>query len=88
MQGQAGVGHAGLGRGDDRHGADRDGVELAVEAALPEVEEAVQHRVVRKKVLVLPDVALQEGRIVDQPAEHLASSLPGALTRQSFEAGI
>src|SRR5262245_44865124 len=44
-------------------------VQLAIETAVPEIEEPAQHRELRCHVEVLPDIALQQRRVIGQVVE-------------------
>ena len=50
-------------------GCKSDGVELALELAGPEVQELAEHRVLRGEVQVLPEIGLEQARVVRQVVE-------------------
>src|SRR5947208_6532365 len=49
----------------------RDGVERSLELLQPERQKAVQHRESRTQVVVLPDISLQQGRMIWEAVEDL-----------------
>src|SRR6266851_2856304 len=57
-------------------------MQLALDVARPEVEEAPQDREFRRNVQMLPDEALQEGWVVGQMIEDLRRRHPVALQLQ------
>src|SRR5215813_9272577 len=50
---------------------DGDGVERPLELLQPKRQKTVQHRKARAQVVVLPDVSLQQGRMIGEPVEDL-----------------
>src|SRR5262245_37802801 len=78
VQCQVGAAGAYLARRDEPGGRDPDGVELALEAAAPELEEPVQDREVRRQVVVLPRIALQQAGMVGEIIEDLRRRQPVA----------
>ena len=64
-------GMAQLGRRDELGGDELDRVQLAVQRAVPEIEEALQLGEARGHVVFLPDIGLEQGGMVGQVIEDL-----------------
>src|ERR1700730_16383986 len=56
---------------DQRRVGHGDGVERSLELLQPERQKAVQHRKSRTEVVVLPDIGLQQGRMIGEAVEDL-----------------
>src|SRR6202008_695111 len=73
MECQNGSGVADLARRNQLRGGDPHRMQLAVQAAMPKIQEAAQDRVFGSQVVVLPSIALQQGGMVGQVVEDLRS---------------
>src|SRR5712691_12489915 len=71
VQPEFAVDRADLGRPDQPRMRDRDGVQRALEGLEPERQKAVERWKFRAEVVVLPNVGLQQGRMVRKPIEDL-----------------
>lgn len=71
MQPEYAVHRAQLGGLDQLGMRHRDRVERAVELLLPECQEILQRRKFRKHVVVLPDIGLEQRRMIRHPIENL-----------------
>src|SRR5215475_1953003 len=71
VQAELAVDGAHLGRLDQARMGDRHRMQRALERALPEQQELLQHRERRTEVVFLPDVALQQPGMVRAPIEDM-----------------
>src|SRR5689334_11181710 len=55
---------------------DADGIERALELVLPELQEILERGKFRKQIVVLPDVGLQQRRVIRHPVENLCRGQP------------
>ena len=84
MQVEAGVGDLQARDLEQAAGADLDRVQAAYQVALPEVEESSQDGEMRRQVVVLPEVGLEQGWMVGQMVENLCRGEPVTL-KLAFE---
>src|SRR4051794_13694146 len=57
----------------------RDRVQRSLEFVQPESEEFVEHRKLRAKIVVLPDIGLQQRGVIRQAVENVSCRQPVAL---------
>jgi hypothetical protein len=79
VQPELAVDRADLGRLDQprmRHG---DRVQRTFQGLQPEIEELVERRKCRAQIVILPDIALQQPRVVWPPVENVSCGQPIAL---------
>ena len=60
-----------LRRNDESGAGDFHRMQLAVQAAVPEIQEAAQDRVFGGQIIVLPRIALQQAGVIGQAIEDL-----------------
>src|SRR5215831_3673145 len=71
MQTEFAVDRADFGRPDQASMGDRDRMQRSLERLQPEGQKAVEHWKSRAEVVVLPDIGLQQGRMIGKPIEDL-----------------
>jgi hypothetical protein len=76
MQPEHAVDGAQLGRLDQLGMGDGDGEQGSLELLLPEREKILQRRKIRKQILILPDVSLQQRGVIRHPIENLRRRQP------------
>src|SRR4051812_47290880 len=68
-----------FGRADQLRMGDGDGMERSSQFPLPEFQKIDEHREARSKIVVLPDISLQEHRMIRHPVEYLGRRQPVTL---------
>src|ERR1700704_4854117 len=79
VQPELAVDCANLGRLDQAGMRDRDRVQRPLELLQPEGEEAVEDREFGTQIVVLPQIGLQQRRMIGHPVENMSRGEPVAL---------